>query len=141
MAFEEITEWLREKARLEEAHGAATDLWKRPREAADEIDRLRAYVHELEEALRPFAAMVRGCESWDVVDSRGEPRHVPRFPHLAWCRAAHGVLDTGERPRCGAKDPFSPRVCDLPMGHDGDHDDSTLPVNQVRGYGYVEPHV
>ena len=33
---------------------------------------------------------------------------------------------------CGDRDHFSPRVCDLPPGHDGAHDDSTLPTGATE---------
>lgn len=38
---------------------------------------------------------------------------------------AHGVAGSA---KCGARDEFSPRVCDKPWGHDGCHEDSRYPV-------------
>lgn len=36
---------------------------------------------------------------------------------------------------CKARDPHSPRVCDRPIGHEGSHDDSTMPLGEVTRNG------
>ena len=38
----------------------------------------------------------------------------------------------GDADVCGHRDPSSPRVCDLPTGHDGEHSDSCLPTGETE---------
>ena len=44
-----------------------------------------------------------------------------------------------EQPRCGARDRFSPRVCDRPAGHEGDHDDSTMSLGATERTPKADP--
>jgi hypothetical protein len=45
----------------------------------------------------------------------------------------------GAPPACGARDPVSPRACDRPAGHDGDHEDSRIPVDPYPPPALSEP--
>ena len=64
---------------------------------------------------------------------------VPTLPVLCYLEAAkkkaRGRLNmdkpTSTILKCGNKDYYSLRKCDLPLGHDGPHDDSSMPIGSI----------